>query len=502
MSILSKKSFAAVLLSAALGLSGAVSVSAADAGLTIREFTPTSLIKSDGSYWFWGGPSPVPTELQKIGSVKQAFSDGYYGYFIEKSDGSLITFNPGNRYTGQTYQPVQGLTNAAVIRFNDDALAIDDNGQVFVSGRGAENFSDYSKFSPVSGISDVVDASGYYESAPSASVSRWLLLKKDGTVWRDTGKTAGFQPVPNMTGAVAVKGNAVLKKDGTVWALPTEYDQAPPASVPSAVQVQGLSDIRTLREAPYGALLAIDGKQNLWYKGYTITGWSDSTSLNDLGSPIRLSGVQNVKDAWVVERSLIALTNDGGVYETSLNRDKLPADSSFRLLSSGIAKVEAGGRHIIMQKKDGSLLGWGVNKNGELGSGDYEFLHDTPAAVQRAISVSLNGKDVELGGGVITQKSQTFVPLRSVFEQLGAKISFDASSKAVTVSRSANGKTTSIAIDTRTGATRVNGKTVQSDQAPFALNGVTYLPLRFISEQLGAKVTWIQAQDTVAIALN
>lgn len=502
MSILLKKSCAAMLLSTALGLSGTLSVSAADTGLTIREFTPSSLIKSDGSYWSWGGQSPVPTELQKIGSVKQAFSDGYYGYFIEKTDGSLLMFNAGTRYTEQTYQPVQGLTNAAVILFKNDALAIDDDGNVFVSGRDAENFSDYSRFSPVSGISDIVDAAGYNESYPSAYASHWLLLKKDGTVWRDTGKTSGFQPIPNLTGVVAVKGNAVLKKDGTVWAMPTEYDEAPPASVPSAVQVQGLSDIRTLREAPYGALLAIDGKQNLWYKGYTITGWSDGTSLNDQGSPMRLSGVRNVKDAWIVERSLIALTNDGGVYETSLNRDRLPTDSSFRLLSSDIAHVEAGGRHIIMQKKDGALLGWGVNKDGELGSGDYEFMHDTPVAVQRAISISVNGKDVELSGGVITQKSQTFVPLRSVFEQLGAKISFDASSKAVTVSRTDNGKTTSIAIDTRTGATRVNGKTVQSEQTPFALNGVTYLPLRFISEQLGAKVTWVQDQDTVAIALN
>ncbi|NGZ73897.1 stalk domain-containing protein [Saccharibacillus alkalitolerans] len=502
MTITSKKSLAAVLLSASLGLSVAATASAAETGLSIRDFTPNSLIKSDGSYWSWGGKTPVPNELRGIGAAEQAFFDGDIDYLIEKTDGSLLMLKPGSLAALQTYKPVQGLKNAAKIRFNGDALAIDDSGSVFVSGRGEENAYDYSVFSPVGGISDIVDAAGYTESSPSAYAPHWLLLKKDGTVWRDTGRLTGFKPVPNLTGVSSVGENAALKKDGTVWTLPTEYDKALPTSTPSAVKVQGLSGIRSLKTARYGGLLAIDLGGNLFYKGYTITGWSDGTSINDQGAPVRLTGVRNVEDAWVVERSLVVFTNDGSVYETSLNRAKLPANAKFRLLASGIEQVEAGSRHIIMQKKDGSLLGWGVNKNGDLGSGDYEFEHDTPVPVQRAISVSLNGKDVELGGGVITQKSQTFVPLRSVFEQLGAKISFVSSSKAVTVSRTANGKTTSIAIDTKTGATRVNGKAVQLEQAPFAVNGITYLPLRFISEQLGAKVSWVQAQDTVAITLE
>ncbi|WP_127533476.1 stalk domain-containing protein [Paenibacillus kobensis] len=48
-------------------------------------------------------------------------------------------------------------------------------------------------------------------------------------------------------------------------------------------------------------------------------------------------------------------------------------------------------------------------------------------------------------------------------------------------------------------AATVNGNTVKLDAAPIALSGVTYLPLRFIADSMGAQVEWDQAQKKVTV---
>ncbi|MEK3903586.1 copper amine oxidase N-terminal domain-containing protein [Paenibacillus sp. FSL R7-0179] len=59
-----------------------------------------------------------------------------------------------------------------------------------------------------------------------------------------------------------------------------------------------------------------------------------------------------------------------------------------------------------------------------------------------------------------------------------------------------------IVINTVTRATTVNGKSVTLANKAFVVNGSVYLPLRFISEQLGAKVDWLPQEGRIAISLN
>nr|WP_246772632.1 stalk domain-containing protein [Paenibacillus polymyxa] len=89
-----------------------------------------------------------------------------------------------------------------------------------------------------------------------------------------------------------------------------------------------------------------------------------------------------------------------------------------------------------MQKADGALWGWGVNKHAQLGIGDYEFLYSSPVPVQKPILVHLNGSPVSLSNGVITRNGQAFIPLRSVFDKLGAEIAYDFNSKIAKMNQS------------------------------------------------------------------
>ncbi|HHW06823.1 MAG TPA: copper amine oxidase N-terminal domain-containing protein, partial [Clostridia bacterium] len=45
----------------------------------------------------------------------------------------------------------------------------------------------------------------------------------------------------------------------------------------------------------------------------------------------------------------------------------------------------------------------------------------------------------------------------------------------------------------------VNGKTLISDKEPFIVDGVTYVPIRLVSEATGATVDWDGAQGRVII---
>lgn len=91
----------------------------------------------------------------------------------------------------------------------------------------------------------------------------------------------------------------------------------------------------------------------------------------------------------------------------------------------------------------------------------------------------------------------TFIPVRGVFDAAGANIEWDADTKSVTVNTEED--TVLVTIDSK--QARVNRKRVVMDGAPFIEDGRTFIPLRFISENLGYKVDWDGDTQTITINL-
>ncbi len=228
------------------------------------------------------------------------------------------------------------------------------------------------------------------------------------------------------------------------------------------------------------------------------------STLNKQPAPIRLTGIDNVKEAFVSNRSLFALTESGKVYETSIELENLPANAEFKLIATDVSSLKPASKHLLMQKTDGTLWGWGLNKNANLGVGDYEFEYLTPVQVQPPVEVVLNGESIALANGVITRNGQAFVPLRSVFEKLGAKISWDETNKIATLERAATEQTSSVTVqlNLKDGTAALNGSPVKLQNDPFGTSGTSYLPLRFISESLGAKVDWLQKEGKIRITMS
>lgn len=90
---------------------------------------------------------------------------------------------------------------------------------------------------------------------------------------------------------------------------------------------------------------------------------------------------------------------------------------------------------------------------------------------------------------------RTLVPLRAIFEALGAKVDWDAATRTVTATK--DDVTIKLQIDNP--VAQRNGKPVKLDQAPVVVSGRTMVPVRFVSEALGARVTWDGDTRTVII---
>ncbi|SFS66241.1 copper amine oxidase N-terminal domain-containing protein [Paenibacillus sp. BC26] len=153
-----------------------------------------------------------------------------------------------------------------------------------------------------------------------------------------------------------------------------------------------------------------------------------------------------------------------------------------------------------MQKNDGTLWGWGTNTDAELGAGQNMPVAKMPVPVGIPISLEVNGEALLLTSGVIIRNNQTFIPLRSLLVMLNATISYETKNKVVIV----DGKEGStppirISINLKDGEILLNEKSIIPRSKAFVISGTSYIPLRFISEQLGAEVSWNSKENKISI---
>lgn len=95
----------------------------------------------------------------------------------------------------------------------------------------------------------------------------------------------------------------------------------------------------------------------------------------------------------------------------------------------------------------------------------------------------------------ISQNGHTMIPIRGVFQTMGAKVEWDQASKQILVERD----NFSVLLQINSKSAKVNGEEKGLSIAPFVRDGVSYLPLRFISESIGAVVNWDQITNVAEI---
>ncbi|WP_168735779.1 stalk domain-containing protein [Cohnella fermenti] len=499
-----KKAYAIALLSGMLLGSLPPSVSAGAETTSpplVAAYGTSWLVKSDGTFWVWGGfqQQTVPTQVQGLHDAEQAFD----GQYVRTKDGSLWHWAQQGGSPGSfKLERIEGIADPVnVIAGYNEGYVLDKEGRVYYGVRDDASSGAF-EFSLLEGISDVEEMTVYY-NYPNGSLV--VFLKNDGSVWRTAFASPSVEQAAEIQDAVRVDAELVYLKNGSVREWKTEYDSSDMPNWRSELsqQVGELPSLKSV-ESNGSANLGIDGQGRLWFWGKSVTGFSDGTERHEQEAPVRLTGVDSVKAAYAMDRSIVALTEEGKLYEASIEGETMKADAKFVLLAKDVAGLSAGSKSSVLQKSDGSLWAWGLNKYGTLGTGeDKQFTSEAPIPMQAPIEVVLNGESVQLNNGVVTRNGQAFVPLRSIFERLGAKIAWDGTSKIATLERAASEQNAAVSVQLNflDGTTRLNGTTVELPNGLFSSAGSSYLPLRFISESLGAKVDWIQQEGKIAITM-
>ena len=111
------------------------------------------------------------------------------------------------------------------------------------------------------------------------------------------------------------------------------------------------------------------------------------------------------------------------------------------------------------------------------------------------ISVTINGKAQAYDVMPVIVDSRTLVPMRGIFEALGAEIEWDDSTKTVTGTKG----DTKITLQIGNKEAKVGDSVVTLDVPATIVSDRTMVPVRFISESLGCKVDWDGATKTVII---
>ncbi|MBR6824061.1 MAG: copper amine oxidase N-terminal domain-containing protein [Firmicutes bacterium] len=110
-------------------------------------------------------------------------------------------------------------------------------------------------------------------------------------------------------------------------------------------------------------------------------------------------------------------------------------------------------------------------------------------------AVDVNGKAVASDVAPVIKNSRTFLPVRLIAENLGAKVEWNNDAQTVTITK---GETV-IVLTVGSTTVLVNGQPAELEAPVFIENSRTYLPVRFIAEKLGADVEWNGATNEVTI---
>lgn len=112
-----------------------------------------------------------------------------------------------------------------------------------------------------------------------------------------------------------------------------------------------------------------------------------------------------------------------------------------------------------------------------------------------ASTVQLNGQPLNTSVAPLQYRGRTLVPMRDIFEALGAKVNWNSFTQAISATRGS----TTVQMQMGRSTATLNGQMVRLDQPPLIVNGRTMVPLRFVSEAMGANVSWDGRLQLVSI---
>ncbi|MGB9905146.1 MAG: copper amine oxidase N-terminal domain-containing protein [Desulfotomaculales bacterium] len=125
--------------------------------------------------------------------------------------------------------------------------------------------------------------------------------------------------------------------------------------------------------------------------------------------------------------------------------------------------------------------------------GDLKKMYGKAGA--RDLKVFVRGKRPNFDVRPVIANGRTLVPIRAISESLGAKVDYDPGEQKVFI----NNGTINVNLYLNDRNALVNGRRVVLDEPARVINGRTMVPLRFVSESLGAAVDYDPQTQMITI---
>jgi hypothetical protein len=271
----------------------------------------------------------------------------------------------------------------------------------------------------------------------------------------------------------------------------------------------------------------------------TLWGWADNSYGQSDGSASGVGRSWLEKPYQILDRvthvvaghcATMAIRDDNTLWSWGLNIEGQlgngtttkgilwqPATPPTQILDN-VAAVVLDYNNGLAVKTDGTLWSWGINDYGQVGDNTTEHklspvkildsvkLPEATAAgapttaagapiTSATIKVTIDAAEVKFDQPPIIKDSRTLVPLRAIFEALGAQVDWDGDTQTVTA---VNGDIT-VSLTIGSDVLIRNGQSIKLDVPAQLANGRTLVPARAVAESFDAKVEWDAPTNTVKI---
>lgn len=125
----------------------------------------------------------------------------------------------------------------------------------------------------------------------------------------------------------------------------------------------------------------------------------------------------------------------------------------------------------------------------------------TGIVITNQIPIFINGKRLyfELSEvAPLIDNGRILVPVRKIFEQLGAELTWDDATRTITATKGSS----TVVMKIGSKSAKANGKNVTLDAPPRIEDERTIVPLRFVSQAFGGKVEWDAATGSTYITIR
>lgn len=179
--------------------------------------------------------------------------------------------------------------------------------------------------------------------------------------------------------------------------------------------------------------------------------------------------------------------------------DKLIVDVDGEVSFSGLSPHGIRPAFYLDEEKAVIVSGSGTEEDPYIltgkGEGNDGKAENNNEQSQNVISVFCNGDQVSFDQSPFIENDRVLVPMRAIFEELGATVLWEERTETITAT---DGYST-IVMQIGNNIIAKNDEGIEAEVAPRIIGDRTFVPLRVISESLGAEVNWDDESHTVTI---